>query len=153
MSDIYQTGPTVERETTMPTDSVAVGMAAARKQAGENIAALLYSAISSVNKAAAQRDVSQPRRFLYERAYETLRKEAHQYFRHFGTEPECPAYLPPPSVSTGYVRMGREDPEPPRERGYVETRGKGPSGKGVPPPGVPGTLAEEAWLNAQGNVK
>lgn len=150
MSDIYTSDPGTVRETKLATDSVLTGMDAARKQAGGNIAGALAVAVSSVHVAAAERDASQPRRFRYELAYKNLRQAAYNYFCHFKEEPEVPAYLPPPSVATGYVRMGRENPAPPQSNAYRETRGMGPSGKGGPGIGIPGTASEEAWLNVQG---
>jgi hypothetical protein len=85
-------------------------------------------------------------RVAYDRAYTQLREAAEKLWQDFEESSQIPEYLAP--AATGFTTINSA---PPVSRvAYKETRGMGPSGKGLPTSG-PGSIEFEnqAWLNTK----
>jgi hypothetical protein len=132
-------------------------MTAARKQEFDNRKSELQGDITGLQrmKDRAARGYSAASRAGYDRIYQRLTRLAQVLADQFGHEVSIPEYDPP--VEGANVKMRTVAPRSAAERAsegaYHETKGMGPSGRGGPAPGYPGTDADDAWLNVQGATK
>lgn len=130
---------------------------AARKQEFENQKRLLEADISGLQrmKNRAALGYSEASRQGYDRIYARLERLGQVLADEFGEAVTIPDYDPPVSGLPSNVKtiQPRSAAERATAGAYRETKGMGPSGKGGPAPGFPGSDANEAWLNVQGAKK
>jgi len=104
--------------------------------------------LADLKRVTLKRDTTQPARDAYDRKWRAVYAMAERFATAFGETVSMPAYLPPPQAtaeSTVAIEPGK-----PADGSYRETKGMGPSGKGGPLPGFPGSDADAAWLSVQG---
>lgn len=130
---------------------------AARKQAFENQKRLLQAEISGLQrmKDRAARGYSEAAKVGYDRIYDRLLRLGQVIADDFGEAVTIPDYDPPVNGLPSNVKtiQPRSAAEQAAGSAYRETKGMGPSGKGGPAPGFPGSDADAAWLNVQGGAK
>jgi hypothetical protein len=129
-------------------------MSAARKQTYDNQKRLLEAEFLGLKrmKDRAARGYVQAARAGYDRIYDRITRLAQVIADDFGEAITVPAYDPPVDVMPSNVTTikPRSAAERAAESTYRETKGMGPSGKGGPAPGYPGSDADAAWLSVQG---
>lgn len=131
-------------------------MSAARKTQYDNDMRQLTGDITALKrmKDRAARGYVQAARAGYDRVYARLTRQAQVIADEFGHSVDIPAYDPPVDALPKEVTTikPRSAAERAAESTYKETKGMGPSGKGGPAPGFPGTDADQAWLSVQGTA-
>jgi hypothetical protein len=129
-------------------------MTAARKQTFDNQKRLLEAEITGLQrmKDRAARGYSEASRTGYDRIYQRLLRLGQVIADDFGEAITIPDYDPPVNALPSKVKtiQPRSAAEQAAGSTYRETRGMGPSGKGGPAPGFPGSDADAAWLSVQG---
>jgi hypothetical protein len=129
-------------------------MSAARKLEYQNRRRELEGDIRNLArmKDRAARGYVEAARAAYDRVYARLTRLGQVLADEFGETVVIPAYDPP--INELPTNVTTIKPRSAAERAtdgkYRETMGLGPSGKGGPAPGFPGTDADQAWLNVQG---
>lgn len=116
----------------------------------DNLRRALEGAIAAVKVATPGRDIDTNGRFRYDRNYQRMREAARQVVLQSGKPVSVPAYLPAPAQTELTAELGPEDFR--ASSAYRETLGMGPSGRGGPLPGYPGSDQDNAWLAVQGEV-
>lgn len=119
------------------------GVAQATEQFAANTRGQLETALGDLRRVTPDRDRCQAARDSYERTYDRVRDAAQRVAGIDGKPVSIPKFLPPPQRSEEYVTVG---PAPFGHGHYRETKGLGPSGKGVPPV-IPGSGADHDWIN------
>jgi hypothetical protein len=129
-------------------------MTAARRQEFENRKRELAGDIAGLQrmKDRAARGYSGAAKAGYDRIYQRLLRLGQVLADEFGETVVIPDYDPPLDSLPSKVHTitPRSVAERATDGRYRETKGLGPSGKGGPAPGFPGTDADQAWLNVQG---
>lgn len=155
-----------EKRAPLPVDQEAEAQEAARREsmkqsapyqrgmhsAGEleksNRRGELTQNLKDLKRVTVNRDLNQPSRDAYDRKWRAVYAMAQRFATAYSEDVQVPAYLPPPEVTA--VDVVTVKPGAPPDGRYKETGGLGPSGKGGPLPGAPGTDADIAWLSVQG---
>lgn len=142
------------REVQASNPTLQQNMSAARKQEFENRKRELAGEITGLQrmKDRAARGYSEASRAGYDRIYDRLTRLAQVLADEYGEAITIPDYDPPVNALPSKVRTiaPRSASEQAKAHVYRETKGMGPSGKGGPAPGLPGTDAGDAWLHVQG---
>lgn len=116
------------------------GVQAALNQFKENCQREFDDNIAALRKTALSRDVNRPGREAYDRCYKRLEGVAARLAEILDHPVQIPEWLPPVGHSERMVSIGA----PRTVSTYHETKGMGPSGKGLPPPPIPGSAAD--WV-------
>ena len=143
-----------QRELQANNATLQANMTAARKLEFDNRKRELDGEIRNLQrmKDRAARGYVEAARAGYDRTYQRLTRLAQVIADDFGQAVTIPDYDPPvdgmPSKVTTIQPRSAEARA--ADGSYRETKGMGPSGRGGPRPGFPGTDANNAWLNVQG---
>lgn len=119
------------------------GIEQAQQQFKENTRLELEAELANLRRVSPDRDRCQATRDGYERCYKRLESTARRYAGLIGAPVQIPKYLPKPSTRDEFVNVG---PAPAEVATYRETRGLGPSGRGIPP-AIPGTASDHGWAD------
>lgn len=119
-----------------------------------NLRNCFNDAIATVKVAMPGRDASQQGRLRYERNYQRMLEAAKQLILATGQKLEVPAYLPPPSRqdSTSVLDASSFPPDVhANDDSHIRARKEKERAANIRR-GVPGSGADTAWLNLQGEV-
>ncbi len=132
------------REAVASNPQYARGILEAQENFKANAVRTFNDELANLRRVSVDRDRCQATRDSYERTYARVRSAAERIAAITGTEQRIPAFLPRPTTNVEYVTVG----VPGADVGhYNETRGMGPSGKGLPAVGVPGS--GDDWLSRE----
>ena len=112
---------------------------AAMAQELDNARRALAGAISTLKAATTDRDLREACRFRYDTAHNRAQAAARRVVSITGKPEPIPAWLAPPTEieSVEMVEVVSLDEK------YRETKGLGPTGKGMPARGVPGSASDD----------
>lgn len=133
-----------QRDAVASNPAVQRGILDAQAQFQRNQEGILQDELANLRRVTPDRDRCQATRDSYERTYARVEQTARRVAQLRGRAVPIPKKLPRPSAVEEVVTI-----EPPAfDLGlYSETHGVGPSGKGMPPVGVPG--AADDWVNRE----
>jgi hypothetical protein len=138
------------QDTTHVTDVTSLHRSQAAQTNFDNLQRVFNDALAAVKVSEQKRDVSQNQRSRYELNWSKLRAAARNYAplaKARGIKVLVPKYHAPLNTSAEYEEFV---PPPESDGAYLETGGMGPSGKGGPLPGFPGSDADNAYRSVQG---
>lgn len=157
---------TERRESLAANDAYAAGIRRAQTTELENRQNELKGAISDLRRMRQCRGNFAAALSGYSRVYQRIVRLAETIAGVTGESIEIPEFDPPQELSTRTRTIG-----PPKgtaevvtrpdgtkvtvdtAKAYKETKGKGPSGRGLPPPAIPGSAADSTWLETTGRSK